>query len=187
MTKRLIVGVWRGQYFFCSTGSVRKLARDWTTGRSRGWLCRSCQGLPKWWNLGNVAFSLKKLSQSSQYGGSKAIVIFSVIAYSLLLFLLLRFSILFLFLSGVYHPVFINRWHWPCSYVRTGAQVATSWAKSIFSDVMSSSVICLPCVHNLSCMIHLISAKRGSESTEINSCDTHCSGLLIPTFHVLWP
>ena len=176
-----------GSIFFIQPGACENWLGIGPRGGVGVWLCRSCQGLRKWWNLGNVAFSLKKLSQSSQYGGSKAIVIFSVIAYSLLLFLLLRFSILFLFLSGVYHPVFINRWHWPCSYVRTGAQVATSWAKSIFSDVMSSSVICLPCVHNLSCMIHLISAKRGSESTEINSCDTHCSGLLIPTFHVLWP
>ena len=109
MTKRLIVGMWRGQYFFYSTRSVRKLARDWTTGGVGVWLRRSRQGLRKWWNLVNVAFCLKKLSQSSQYGGSKATVIFSAIAYSLLLFLLLRFSILFLFLSGVYHPVFINR------------------------------------------------------------------------------
>ena len=105
MTKRLIVGMWRGQYFFYSTGSVQKLARDWTTGRSRGVVT---QELSRCWNLVNVAFCLKKSSQSSQYGGSKATVIFSAIAYSLLLFLLLRFSILFLFLSGVYHPVFIN-------------------------------------------------------------------------------
>lgn len=112
-------------------------------------------------------------------------VIFSAIAYSLLLFLLLRFSILFLFLSSVYHPVFIN----PLTltlFVRAQRRTGSyTLCKVDFSDVMSSLVICLPRVHNLSCMIHLISAKRGSVSNKINSCDTHCSGLLIPTTLVL--
>ena len=100
-------------------------------------------------------------------------------------FLLLRFSILFLFLSCVYHPVFIN----PLTltlFVRAHRRTGSyTLCKVDFSDVMSSLVICLPCVHNLSCMIHLISAKRGSVSNKINSCDTHCSGLLIPTTLVL--
>ena len=109
MTKRLIVGMWREQYFFFIQPGA---CENWLGIGPRGgvgvWLRRSCQGLHKCWNLVNVAFCLKKSSQSSQYGGSKATVIFSAIAYSLLLFLLLRFSILFLFLSGVYYPVFIN-------------------------------------------------------------------------------
>lgn len=187
MTKRLIVGMWRGQYFFIQPGACENWLGIGPRGGVGVWLRRSCQGLRKWWNLVNVAFCLKKLSQSSQYGGSKATVIFSAIAYSLLLFLLLRFSILFLFLSGVYHPVFINRLTLTL-FVRAQRRTGSyTLCKVDFSDVMSSLVICLPCVHNLSCMIHLISAKRGSVSNKINSCDTHCSGLLIQTTLVLWP
>ena len=188
MTKRLIVGMWRGQYFFYSTGSVRKLARDWTTGRSRGVVTQwSCQGLPKWWNLVNVAFCLKNYLKAVNMEVQRRLW------FSLLSLIPFYFFFCFVFqFCFCFYQVFITlflliRWHWPCSYVRTGAQVATPCAKSIFSDVMSSLVICLPCVHNLSCMIHLISAKRGSVSNKINYCDTHCSGLLIPTTHVLWP
>lgn len=142
MTKRLIVGMWRGQYFFIQPGACEKVnffLQKWfkigyrldlgaESGCGYAELSRSSQLLKS----RKFCILFKKLSESSQYGGSKAIVIFSAIAYSLLLFLLLRFSILFLFLSGVYHPVFINLWHWPCSYALSGAQVATPCAKLIF-------------------------------------------------------
>lgn len=52
--------------------------------------------------------------------------------------------------------------------MRTGTQVATPCTKLIFlTSYRPWWLICLPCIYYLSCMIHLISAKRRSVIKEI--------------------
>ena len=133
MTKRLIVGMWRGQYFFYSTGSVRKLARDWTTGRSRGVVTKELSRSSQVVKSGKCCILSKK-----NYLKAVNMEVQRRLWFSLLSLIPFDFFFCFVFqFCFCFYQVFITlflliRWHWPCSYVRTGAHVATPCAKSIF-------------------------------------------------------